>query len=146
MSTNVSTWCWRYILKSFNCPISDHQLSPERDQGAEAEGPGPGLHPFLWFLRKSWAAGTAGLTTQVQTQWHQWFFLRPECSTLLTAHSSTCVFIRKYQELSQLYQTLQAAQSSCSEHIIKIKVSYRQAFLQLNGSPKKGRSKTNIKP
>lgn len=37
---------------------------------------------------------------------------------------------RKYQELSQLYQTLQAAQSSCSEHIIKIKELERRLVLK----------------
>lgn len=37
---------------------------------------------------------------------------------------------RKYQELSQLCQSLQAAQSSCSEHIIKIKELERRLVLQ----------------
>ncbi|XP_072240818.1 mitotic spindle assembly checkpoint protein MAD1 [Leuresthes tenuis] len=37
---------------------------------------------------------------------------------------------RKYQEVSQLCQTLQAAQSSCSEHIIKIKELERCLALQ----------------
>uniref|UniRef100_A0A3P9HMV3 Mitotic spindle assembly checkpoint protein MAD1 n=1 Tax=Oryzias latipes TaxID=8090 RepID=A0A3P9HMV3_ORYLA len=37
---------------------------------------------------------------------------------------------RKYQEISQLCQTLQAAQSSCSEHIIKIKELERRLILQ----------------
>ncbi|KAF3687935.1 Mitotic spindle assembly checkpoint protein MAD1 Mitotic arrest deficient 1-like protein 1 [Channa argus] len=37
---------------------------------------------------------------------------------------------RKYQELSQLCQNLQAAQSSCSEHIIKIKELERRLVLQ----------------
>ncbi|XP_038132865.1 mitotic spindle assembly checkpoint protein MAD1 [Cyprinodon tularosa] len=37
---------------------------------------------------------------------------------------------RKYQEASQLCQTLQAAQSSCSEHIIKIKELERRLALQ----------------
>ncbi|KAG7222560.1 hypothetical protein INR49_016157, partial [Caranx melampygus] len=36
---------------------------------------------------------------------------------------------RKYQEVSQLYQSLQASQSSCSEHVIKIKeLETRLAF------------------
>uniref|UniRef100_A0A3P9KM72 Mitotic spindle assembly checkpoint protein MAD1 n=1 Tax=Oryzias latipes TaxID=8090 RepID=A0A3P9KM72_ORYLA len=37
---------------------------------------------------------------------------------------------RKYQEILQLCQTLQAAQSSCSEHIIKIKELERRLILQ----------------
>ncbi|XP_026214851.1 mitotic spindle assembly checkpoint protein MAD1 [Anabas testudineus] len=37
---------------------------------------------------------------------------------------------RKYQEVSQLCQSLQAAQSSCSEHIIKIKELERRLALQ----------------
>uniref|UniRef100_A0A3B5A4A2 Mitotic spindle assembly checkpoint protein MAD1-like n=1 Tax=Stegastes partitus TaxID=144197 RepID=A0A3B5A4A2_9TELE len=37
---------------------------------------------------------------------------------------------RKYQEVSQLCQSLQAAQSSCSEHIIKIKELERRLNLQ----------------
>ncbi|KAM4585391.1 mitotic spindle assembly checkpoint protein MAD1 isoform 1-T2 [Odontesthes bonariensis] len=37
---------------------------------------------------------------------------------------------RKYQDVSQLCQTLQAAQSSCSEHIIKIKELERRLALQ----------------
>ncbi|KAF6736466.1 Mitotic spindle assembly checkpoint protein MAD1 [Oryzias melastigma] len=37
---------------------------------------------------------------------------------------------RKYHEISQLCQTLQAAQSSCSEHIIKIKELERRLILQ----------------
>ncbi|KAM9769739.1 mitotic spindle assembly checkpoint protein MAD1 isoform 1-T2 [Menidia menidia] len=37
---------------------------------------------------------------------------------------------RKYQEVSQQCQTLQAAQSSCSEHIIKIKELERRLALQ----------------
>ncbi|KAM6940455.1 mitotic spindle assembly checkpoint protein MAD1 [Xenentodon cancila] len=37
---------------------------------------------------------------------------------------------RKYQELSQLCQSLQGAQSSCSEHIIKIKELERRLTLQ----------------
>uniref|UniRef100_A0A8C6T6Q0 Mitotic arrest deficient 1 like 1 n=1 Tax=Neogobius melanostomus TaxID=47308 RepID=A0A8C6T6Q0_9GOBI len=37
---------------------------------------------------------------------------------------------RKYQELSQLCQSLQAAQSSCSEHVIKIKELERRLLLQ----------------
>ncbi|KAM8772909.1 mitotic spindle assembly checkpoint protein MAD1 [Acanthopagrus schlegelii] len=37
---------------------------------------------------------------------------------------------RKYQEVSQLCQSLQAAQSSCSEHIVKIKELERRLALQ----------------
>uniref|UniRef100_A0A672GAY8 Mitotic spindle assembly checkpoint protein MAD1 n=1 Tax=Salarias fasciatus TaxID=181472 RepID=A0A672GAY8_SALFA len=37
---------------------------------------------------------------------------------------------RKYQEVSQLCQSLQAAQSTCSEHIIKIKELERRLVLQ----------------
>lgn len=37
---------------------------------------------------------------------------------------------RKYQELSQLCQSLQAAESSCSEHVIKIKELERRLVLQ----------------
>ncbi|KAM3623483.1 uncharacterized protein V6R79_011813 [Siganus canaliculatus] len=37
---------------------------------------------------------------------------------------------RKHQELSQLYQSLQAAQTSCSEHVLRIKELERRLALQ----------------
>lgn len=45
--------------------------------------------------------------------------------------SLIAVMIRKYQEVSQLCQSLQAAQSSCSDHIIKIKVRNAVASIGL---------------
>ncbi|KAM9857538.1 LOW QUALITY PROTEIN: mitotic spindle assembly checkpoint protein MAD1 [Aulostomus maculatus] len=45
-------------------------------------------------------------------------------------HEQLDLQLRKYQEVSQLCQNLQAAQSTCSEHIIKIKELERRLALQ----------------
>ena len=56
----------------------------------------------------------------------------------------TASLIRKYQEVSQLCQSLQAAESSCSEHIIKIKVRSDTRLLPLGWSCS-SRSKSCLK-
>lgn len=120
-----------YVMLAYFCNLfPDHQFFEGWDQRAEAEDSKPRLDNFFSSPWKAGTAGTVRFTTQVQT--HTENTNLPSSVSCWTAqdkcwpHSSNSfgIIIRKYQEVSQLCQSLQAAQSSCSEHIIKIKVGY----------------------